>query len=187
LINNDSDSWLELQNACTALGHDITPIHFSEIPSIDPHSYETAVLSGGFWYDDEVQLLNTYAQELLFIKSAPIPILGICLGMQLMHVAMEKAVPLLDEPQSGYRYIEVNVQGQELLGLPDSTRAVLEAAEEFEALAASPHHIEAMAHRFKPLLGVQFHPEVTDTAQDYEILDALLATVGKLRHDPVPA
>lgn len=188
LINNDSDSWEELQAACTALGHTITPIHFSDIAGISPDQHDTAILSGGFWYDDEVKLLNTYAQELLFIKTAPIPILGICLGMQLMHVALEKAVPLLDEPQTGYRHIDITPRGQKLLGLPprmrvfkNHTRAVIEAAGEFEVLATSPHYVEAMKHRTKPLLGVQFHPEIFDQDESLESLDILLHAVADMR------
>lgn len=166
LVNNDSDTWNELQATATEAGYEVTPIHHSAIGAIDPRGYDIAILSGGWWYDDEVELLHNYAEELQFIKSAPIPILGICIGFQLMHVAMDQAVPLLDEPQHGIKTIDINVAGQMLFGFPpvmkvfkNHTRAVIETDPQFELLASSPGYAEITLHKKRPLLGVQFHPE----------------------------
>lgn len=181
LVNNDSDTWEELVEVAQAAGHEVTPVHCSTIGAIDPRGYDMAVLSGGWWYDDETELLATYAEELEFIRSSPIPILGICIGMQLMHVSLDQAVPLLDQPQSGYKPIDIKPMGQELFGFPsvlnvfkNHTRAVLEADPNFQVLATSPGHVEIMMHNERPLLGVQFHPEVGPVLDAAELLNTLL-------------
>lgn len=170
LVNNDSDSWQELQDVAVAAGYDVTPIHHSAIGAIDPRGYDLAILSGGWWYFDETELLKNYAEELQFIKTTPIPILGICIGFQLMHVAVDQAVPLLDEEQHGFKDISVNVAGQMLFHFPETisvfknhTVGVIEINSQFELLASSPGHAEITLHKTKPLLGVQFHPELEKT------------------------
>ena len=87
--------------------------------------------------------------------------------MQLMHVAVDQAVPLMDEPQSGDKIITIHPAGQALFGFPEKmevfknhTRAVIETDPQFEQLASADGHVEIMKHKTRPLLGVQFHPEM---------------------------
>lgn len=169
LVNNDSDTWEKLQALCVQCGWNVTPIQHDQIQSVVPSEFDLAILSGGWWYDDEVELLRAYAQEIQLINTATVPVLGICIGMQLMHVALDQAVPLLDEPQSGFRNISLTTTGQKLFGLSETirvfknhTRAVIHADPVFEVLAYSSGHIESMIHRRRKLLGVQFHPESED-------------------------
>lgn len=171
LINNSSTTFGELEQTVIAAGHTITSITHKEIPNYTASDFDAAVLSGGWWYDDEVELLEQYAEELGFIRNCPIPLLGICIGMQLMHVAIDQAVPLLDEPQQGYKSIASTALGAQV-GLPPSmlvyklhTRGILEADPSFTVLATSPGHIEIIRHTTRPMLGVQFHPEVNDTLE----------------------
>lgn len=168
LVNNSSSTFAELQQTVVAAGHNVTSITHKEIPDYPAADYDAAVLSGGWWYDDEVELLEQYAEELGFIRTCPIPLLGICIGMQLMHVALDQAVPLLDVPQEGYKPITVTPLGQRA-GLPESmlvyklhTRGIFEPDSSFDTLATSPGHIEIIRHKTRPMLGVQFHPEVSD-------------------------
>jgi GMP synthase (glutamine-hydrolysing) len=107
--------------------------------------------------------------------------------MQLMHVAVNQAVPVMDDPQSGDKEIAINESGRKLTGFPEKmtvhknhTRAIYETDPHFEILATSAENFtEMMRHRTKPLLGVQFHPEVGETAQSakmiQQLIDALMA------------
>lgn len=172
LVNNSSSTFVELQQAVAAGGHKITSAAYSEIASHIATDYDAAILSGGWWYDDEVELLEQYGEELGFIRECSIPLLGICIGMQLMHVAIDQAVPLLDEPQQGYKPITVTPAGK-ALGLPPSmlvyklhTRGILEADPSFEVIATSPGHVEIIKHKTRPMLGVQFHPEVSTSIDE---------------------
>jgi GMP synthase-like glutamine amidotransferase len=190
LVNNDSDTWEELVAVAKAAGYNVTSIHHGSIGAIDPRGYDIAILSGGWWYDDEVELLRNYAEELQFIKSTPIPIIGICIGMLLMHVSMDQAVPLLDERRHGWAEIDVNIAGRVLFDFPERIkvfknhdRAVIETDPNFEELAASPGHAEIMLHREKPLLGVQFHPEVGATTE--QAVTLLQTLVNALMRVPV--
>lgn len=167
LVNNDSDTWDKLVRVVKAAGYEAMEVHHSAISSVDIQGLDLAILSGGWWYDDEIELLKNYAEELDFIRNTSIPVLGICLGMQLMHVAVDQAVPLMDEPQSGDKTITVSPAGQALFGFPEQmevfknhTRAVIETDPQFEQLASADGHVEIMKHKTRALLGVQFHPEM---------------------------
>ena len=183
LVDNASDTFTELQQVVSAAGHTVTSITHKEIPLYSAEDYDVAVLSGGWWYDDETELLVQYAEELEFIRVCPIPLLGICIGMQLMHVALDRAVPLLDEPQSGLKDITVTEAGIRQ-GLPpklrvhkNHTRGILKADPIFDVLATSPGHIEIMQHRERPMLGVQFHPEVGNVDECVRMLGMLLGLI----------
>lgn len=184
LIDNQSDTFAELESAVIAAGHDVTTIGYRDIPHYAADEYNAIILSGGWWYDDEVELLEQYAEELALIRDCPVPILGICIGMQLMHVALEQTVPLLDAPQSGSKQIAVTELGQKQYGFApqmevhkNHTRGILEVDPEFDVLATSPGHVEMMIHQTKPLLGVQFHPEVGDPSTAGQLINKLLSCI----------
>jgi para-aminobenzoate synthetase len=189
LVNNDSDSWSALHDLCKRCDWEVTAIHHKELLTATVSEFDLVILSGGWWYDDEVELLTEYAAELQLINTSPIPVLGICIGMQLMHVALDQAVPLLDSPQSGFRNIQLTASGQKLFGLPDTirvfknhTRGVIEVDPEFERLAHSPGHVEIMLHRQRQLLGVQFHPESEDDpARAEQLLKTLTGALLEYR------
>ena len=193
LVNNDTEqeNWEKLQTVVAATGNSVTPIHNSAIGAVDPRGYDMAILSGGWYYEDEVELLQKYAEELQFIVSTPIPILGICVGMQLMHVAIDQAVPLLDERRYGWAEIDVNIAGQMLFGFPEKLkvfknhdRGVIETDSQFEVLASCNSNAEIVLHKTKPLLGVQFHPEEGETddaaAMMKTLIDALMRVPVKM-------
>lgn len=183
LVDNASSTFSELQETVSAAGHDVTSITHKEIPLYAAEDYDAAVLSGGWWYDDETELLAQYAEELEFIRLCPIPLLGICIGMQLMHVALDRAVPLLDEPQSGMQNITVTETGiryglqPKMRVFKNHTRGIIDADPIFEVLATSPGHIEIMRHRERPMLGVQFHPEIGDIDERVRMLGLLLGLI----------
>lgn len=167
LINNDSDTWQELQDACRDAGYEFATLHCKAVKADSATGFDVVILSGGWWYDDEIQHLETYDGEMELIRHTGVPILGICMGMQLMQLAFSGQVPLLDSPQRDLQPIAINRRGQELLGLPEAilvhknhTMGVIAVAPGFEVLGRSPGHIEIICHAKKPLLGVQFHPEI---------------------------
>ncbi len=185
LVNNDTttENWNELVAVCTALDFNIVTTHHSELLTVDMSRFDLAILSGGWWYDDETELLREYAAELEFINTATIPVFGICIGMQLLHVALDQAVPLLDEEQGGFKEITVTQKGQDLFGLAPTTlvfknhtRGVVEADPNFDVLAYSPGHVEIIRHQTRPLIGVQFHPESEASIEASKILLQKLIT-----------
>lgn len=177
LVSNDPSNWEEIVTMVESVADQVTQVHHSELLGVDTTQFDLVVLSGGWWYDDPVELLERYAAELELIRKSTTPIFGICIGMQLMHVAVDQAVPLLDVPQHGFEVINVTAEGQQLFGFDETmrvyklhTRGVLTADLNFEVLAHSPGHIEIMRHRTRPLLGVQFHPESEETLDQAKAL-----------------
>ena len=118
-----------------------------------------------------------------YLRDLDIPILGICLGMQLMGTTFGgKVVP---GSMGGYAEVDVQVLKEDdiLLGLPPRFKTwashmdqVSELPECFEILARSNVcEIEAMKHLTRPLYGVQWHPEVVHTEHGQELLDNFIA------------
>jgi GMP synthase (glutamine-hydrolysing) len=114
-----------------------------------------------------------------YLTKLDIPILGICLGMQLMGVVYGGKV----EPGTigGYAEVQVELIDEDsiLRGLPRTFKTwashadqVVRLPEGFEVLARSNVcEIEAMKHQTKPLYGVQWHPEVIHTEYGEKVLD----------------
>jgi GMP synthase (glutamine-hydrolysing) len=118
-----------------------------------------------------------------YLKELDVPILGICLGMQVMGTTFGGKVAT--GTIGGYAEVEVEVitENEILKGLPPRFRTwashadqVVELPQEFEALARSKVcEIEAMKHLKKPFYGVQWHPEVVHTEHGQELLDNFIA------------
>ena len=102
-----------------------------------------------------------------FIKHFDIPILGICLGHQLIAKTFGGEVSTSDT--ESYAQVKINLLDTSSLfkGLesPSSHKdEVHTLPEEFDIIASSSLcDIEAMKHKEKEIYGIQFHPEVHHT------------------------
>jgi GMP synthase (glutamine-hydrolysing) len=113
-----------------------------------------------------------------YLKELDIPILGICLGLQLMGTTFGGRVAL--GAVGGYAEVQVDVvkENDILKGLPKTFKTwashadqVVEQPRDFEILARSNVcDIEAMKHVHRPLYGVQWHPEVVHTEHGQKLL-----------------
>ncbi len=114
-----------------------------------------------------------------YLRDLDIPILGICLGMQVMGTTFGGKVA----PGSigGYAEVDIEVlrENEIFKGLPPKFKTwashadqVVEKPSDFKVLARSNVcEIEAMKHIKRPLYGVQWHPEVVHTEHGQELLD----------------
>lgn len=118
-----------------------------------------------------------------YLTDLRIPILGICLGMQIMGIAFGgKVAP---GTVGGYAEVKVDVvkENDILKGLPKSFKTwashadqVVQLPGNFEVLASSEVcEIEAMKHITRPIYGVQWHPEVVHTEHGQQLLDNFIA------------
>jgi GMP synthase-like glutamine amidotransferase len=187
IVDNDSDTLQELIRTAEAAGFKTTVIHCRQLAIDSAVGHDIIILSGGWWYDDEIQHLEVYKAELELIRHSMVPVLGICIGMQLMQIAYSGQVQLLDKPQRDVQTIELTPAGQELLGWPrtvqvhkNHTMGALSVAPGFEVLGNSPGHIEIIRHASRPLLGVQFHPEIGELAHCAEMLQQLVTAATRL-------
>ncbi|MDJ1421115.1 MAG: GMP synthase subunit A [Candidatus Methanoperedens sp.] len=115
----------------------------------------------------------------LYVKEIDLPVLGICLGHQVMAQAYGGAVRT--GAAGGYAAVEIEILEEDdiLKGLGQKTKVWASHADEvsslppdFIRLARSKIcEIEAMKHKTKPLYGVQWHPEVSHTERGNDLLN----------------
>ncbi len=139
-----------------------------EIMSKEP---DGIILSGG-------PTLERAGNCSLYVKELDLPILGICLGHQVMAQAYGGEVST--GAAGGYAAVEIEVieENDILKGIGPRTKVWASHADEvrslppdFIRLARSRIcEIEAMKHKTKPLYGVQWHPEVSHTERGNDLL-----------------
>ncbi len=117
-----------------------------------------------------------------------VPILGVCLGHQTIGAALGGKVVRASEPMHG-RASEIEHDGRGIFaGLPNPLTVgryhslVVEEASLPSELVVTARTtdgtIMAIAHRHRPVFGVQFHPESILTECGYELLAGFLREAG---------
>jgi GMP synthase (glutamine-hydrolysing) len=183
-IVHPGDAGSELFTPVVAgLGHELEERTFAERARPRAAGYDAVLVFGGSMHVDQedrhpwLREESDWLGEL--IEGPPQPVLGICLGSQLLARAAGARVGPLPEPEIGWRDVELTEAG--------AADPVLSALpRRFEALAW--HHYEhelpegatALARNSASLQGfrlgescwgVQFHPEVTEPQLDRWIGD----------------
>lgn len=113
------------------------------------------------------------------IKEIDVPILGICLGHQIIANVFDGQTKSAEI--ESYAQIDLNIKKEIGIfeGIGDSLTVwashkdeVIKLPENFEILASSDKcAIEAMKHNNKDIYGIQFHPEVQHTPRGGEIFE----------------
>jgi len=106
-----------------------------------------------------------------YIKNIDVPILGICLGHQLIAKAFGGEVET--SPTESYAQVKISINNDETLfsGLAPEMDVwsshkdeVKKIPDDFDILASSDLcDIESFKHKTKDIYGIQFHPEVHHT------------------------
>jgi GMP synthase (glutamine-hydrolysing) len=151
------------------------------IDEVEKESPKGIVIGGGQYLEasgNSGEIIRRYHEE--------IPILGICLGHQLMAKLFGGEVRTAEIGEYAESEIVVDDEDTILKGVGPSFKAwvshkdeVSALPEDFITLAHSETcPIEAMAHKDLPLFGVQFHPEVEHTPKGPEIFKNFLRVCG---------
>lgn len=144
------------------------------------------ILSGGpnSVYDEDSPILEPA------ILAANIPVLGICYGMQLLAYTAGGKVESHQMREYGLTYI--NILKDNLLTKGDNVRdrfpvwmshgdLVSELHSDFISLAASKTSPNAIImHKEKPIYGVQFHPEVTETKHGMQMIENFVVNICQI-------
>jgi len=148
------------------------------IPNITPlreMDADALILSGGApriaWESPKLGNCTDY------LRHFQGPILGICVGLQLMAVYCGGKAGPSQVPEYGLAKIKIVEEDDLFNGLPkefqvwESHNDEVKEANEFRVLAVSENcSVQAVKHLKKRYYGVQFHPEVNNTEHGEEIL-----------------
>ncbi|MGB0360087.1 MAG: glutamine-hydrolyzing GMP synthase [Endozoicomonas sp.] len=151
---------------------------------------KAVILSGG--PESVIEGDSPRASELVF--NLGVPVLGICYGMQAMAKQMGGEVNTSDLREFGYARVDLEGKTTLFDGIEDHVNEggrlsldvwmshgdkVSTIPEGFVIAASTPScPIAAMACEEKQFYGVQFHPEVTHTAQGLRILERFVVDIA---------
>jgi GMP synthase (glutamine-hydrolysing) len=138
---------------------------------------DAMILSGGHAHSI-VNHRKFYKSEIALVKKYKKPILGICLGFEIIAVAFDGKLLKLDKKERGEIKINVLKKDEILKTIPKLFNAyeahkwaLVDEPRQLIDIAQSVDGIEILRHRTRPIYGLQFHPEATNSkGVGYKIL-----------------
>lgn len=172
-------------DACGGLDvHTVKPLAGQPLPAHE--EVAGAVVMGGSMNVDEVEAHPGLAVEREWLVEAlhrQMPVLGICLGAQLLARALGAEVRPGESPELGYTPVEILDPDDPILGALAPSTTVLHWHGDVFDLPEGARHLarsertEVQAFRHGNAWGVLFHPE-----SDFALLEAWLA-VPEMVHE----
>lgn len=163
--------------------HNVHTLPFNT-PIDESQSYDLIILSGGHVFDLLSQS-DIYQNEINLVQTTDIPVLGICLGSEIITLAFGGEIKTLDRYERGV--LSVNITSPNPLFCNISSpfavyenhkNIITQLPKDFEILAESQDGIEIFKHKNKVIYGFQFHPEMfSDLALKNEIINNLMQII----------
>lgn len=181
IVDNGSSYLSDLTKLFSEYNLAVTHINDIDVSIIKPQTL--VVLSGGHalpvvWHN------KFYAKELSLIRSYTGPILGICLGFELIAHAYGNHLSFLPRRAHLKRLVTVTPAGRRYLSTPqfiafESHRyALRHATHPLISLATTKNGVEIIRHATKNIFAVQFHPEKFYDEQGKIAFSELLGALG---------
>lgn len=185
IINNGSGLLKNLLNLLSAYSPKL--INRDELDKFKPTKDDLLVLSGGhefpvLWHQKE------FGPELQLVKKHKGPIIGICLGFELITHAYGSH--LHQSNRREHRIIKIyNTKYSSII--PDRVKvrvfeshiwSTLHVEKPLIPLAFSSEGIEIIKHRTKPIYGLQFHPEYEDGNNGKIIFDKIISEIYPVKN-----
>lgn len=160
-----------LKELCSLLkNHKITIISLDEASSKKAKEFDLAILSGGHKYSLKHHA-NKYSKELNILKHIHIPVLGICLGFEIIAFLFGAKLARLHKKEKGI--VEVSLSkdiitaGLKTIKVYESHRWVIKnPGRNLVSIGTSRDGVEIIKHKSKSIYGFQFHPEITRPSAD---------------------
>lgn len=169
IINNHTDDFDSIDLLCqkSHITYDALPAEAVSNNGKLLKPYDLVILSGGLWYDNSDELHQHYQEELNLIRSTKKPLVGICLGEQLIGLAFGGSVTKLKKSHYEKEQIRLTEFGRKMLNIPTNTLSLYEnhtmgvtqIPDDFDLLAYSEDCAEIILHNQLPIMGIQSHPE----------------------------
>jgi carbamoylphosphate synthase small subunit len=152
IIDNGTKHLEDLLWLCSQ--HDVEVQSFGSLIAVE--GYDLCMLSG--WsYHSIFHDPNPYQSEIDFLLQTDKPVIGICLGAQIMAQAYGSRFCKL--PERVHQQIEINYK-KNVYVVEEAHRFAIETlGDELLSLASSSYGHEIITHKKKPQRGFQFHPE----------------------------
>ena len=170
IIDNGTKYIDQLQQSFA--GHTTRVLKYRQHTRVDRDWADMYVLSGG---NKPFIYTRLYAHELQLIRETNKPLLGICLGMELLAHAQGVRLKRRLQKIVGVHEITIHL---ELFGLEDETtyrvfeahRWTVPKESLFETIGVSEYGAEIIKHPVRHHIGFQFHPEVASPENDGALL-----------------
>ena len=147
-------------------GNTVVVRRWSDPSALQGVSADLVIFSGGH----DIPVLGhekEFEDEIEFVKNTHIPVLGICLGFEIIARAFGVLPKILTKKEKGIVEIYPKVSepifegvGKGFLVYESHRWAIGRAPEEFVSLADSSDGVEIMRHKKRMIYGFQFHPEM---------------------------
>lgn len=132
-------------------------VNWKTIHSNKARDADLVVLSGGHAYS-VVGNPEKWKSEVAFIRKCTKPIIGICLGFELMAYAYGSTLKRMKNKEKGT--VKIKMKGKTFHVFENHRWVVEKTGAKLVSLARSKDGVEAIRHRTKPIYGFQFHPEM---------------------------
>ena len=165
-----------------------------EIMRIEPRGI---VLSGGpsSVYDADAPQLNPSFLSLRGDGGQPVPVLGICYGLQAIAFNHGGEVERADRREFGRATLLIDDEADLFAGVSPSSTVWMSHGDHLTALPegfevighTSNAPVAAVRHSHRAIYGVQFHPEVVHTSEGSKMLSNFVRGICGCRGDWTPA
>ena len=159
-----------VQNIENSIGQSVEKIDYKQPDLYDRvvgSGPDLVILTGSSALLSKPSTRELFQPEMVLVRKAKFPILGICYGHQIIGSAFGAITRDMGQMLRGYEKVSVVRKHPLFDGLPselvvaESHRQELtKVPDEFQHLAQSTtSKVEAIVHRSRSIYGVQFHPE----------------------------
>lgn len=173
--NNETATYEALKMALA--GHDVKIQRYRPGLRFEDYDRDLVILSGGGGEGSEINDEYTKDQlwhqdQINYVLTAGKPILGVCMGFEVICRAYGSKVVEMNNYVTGFRRVTSTEKGVKFFNKKylhqyqnHKWRVPSVSSEHFEVLAESPTGVEIIRHKNRPLFATQFHPEKGGTLQ----------------------
>ena len=190
LIDNNTEHKKALARALA--GHDVEVQRYTPGVRFNYQDKDLVLLTGGGGEGHEIDDKHSpgrlwYEDEMKFIQVCNKPVIGICMGFEIIANTFGAKVDEMKKEVRGVKRLRTTKAGREYFK-KDNLRQyeahkwrVKELPEQLVPLAYSNDEVYAFKHRERPLYAFQFHPEVEKGVDGKAIFDNFVDKVVKPR------
>lgn len=163
----------------------LSVINYQKVKDKQLQKFDFVILAGGH----KLSVVNNekrFRKEIKFIRQRRKPLLGICLGFELIAYAFGAKLKRMAKKERGIIALQTTRRNSILgnnhsISVYESHRWIVKKLPRvLRMLAKSKDGIEALVHKTKPIYGFQFHPEMFVRKTDgRKIFDNLLTKIVK--------